>query len=321
MVWSLILALLAVCGTAAAIRWDGGLGCYVDDAGKPVTDYWDESAGLYIDAEGVAHQIENTDGKGADPEQGGGGMEVGGDDYVPPAAEPEEPSATMAPDEWNAKLQRYARKNGVTTGTEYTDDDGKSYPAEIEYLGLGRSMIIKDGQRMLVATSSLTWDTDAPEGKRLAVVSAAKQGSAKMRATKSKKAFVMEQIRTGQVLRVIKTGRNWTMVDHNGLRGYVLTGSLTFFDNAPRTYAEGCISYKGRTTGSATVYVRSAAKNSGRHLAEYAVGTPLTIFSMDEKWCEVDVEGWHCYILTQYVTAGENVSADAVDGTDAGDPG
>ena len=53
------------------------------------------------------------------------------------------------------------------------------------------------------------------------------------------------------------------------------------------------------------MHVRSAATNNARQIAEYPVGTTLTVFSQDEKWSEVDVAGLHCYILNKFVTLQE----------------
>ena len=40
--------------------------------------------------------------------------------------------------------------------------------------------------------------------------------------------LVMDKIYDGEIMRVIGTGKKWTMVDYRGLRGYVQTGSVDF---------------------------------------------------------------------------------------------
>ena len=195
---------------------------------------------------------------------------------------------------------------GVTTGVAYIDGNGASHPATIETLGLGRSTIVVDGTRMLVPTASIVWDTEAPEDKVLAVVTTTKQTYATMRAKKSQKAFVMGHAEKCTVLLVISTGKTWTLIDNQGVRGYVLTSTLTFYDNKPRQYAAGIITVKGKaTTKGSTVHVRSSKSNKARQIAEFPVGTPISVFEQDEKWSEVDAGGLHCYILSEFVTLQE----------------
>ena len=76
-------------------------------------------------------------------------------------------------------------------------------------------------------------------------------------------------------------------------------------------YETGYISVKGKTPKGETVYIRSAPKNNSRHLEQYPVATPLTIVSSDGNWTEIDVEGWHCYILSKYVSRNAGATAAA----------
>ena len=127
-----------------------------------------------------------------------------------------------------------------------------------------------------------------------------------LRAKKSQKAFVMGHAEKCTVLLVISTGKTWTLIDNQGVRGYVLTSTLTFYDNKPRQYAAGIITVKGKaTTKGSTVHVRSSKSNKARQIAEFPVGTPISVFEQDEKWSEVDAGGLHCYILSEFVTLQE----------------
>jgi hypothetical protein len=215
----------------------------------------------------------------------------------------------LTQEEWEARMQQALNRNGGYTETYYVGPE--KYPTEVtvKYIGLARSMVVLGNKEVLVNTCDLIWSTSAPSGKTLAVINAPKQGTAAIRSKSSLKAFIMDRPVTGRVVRVLSTGDTWSMIDCDGIRGYILTSSLTFYPNAQRSYESGCISYEGRTTGKSTIYVGSAAKNGSRHLADYVLGTPLTIVDHGDKWCEVDVEGWHCYILTEYVTVehGNNV--------------
>lgn len=212
-------------------------------------------------------------------------------------------SSGLTREEWEARMAKAKAANGSTTGTVYTDPEGNVHPADLISLGLGMSTVKVEGEKIQVATSQLSWDTNAPEDKVLAVVSANKQGYATLRSKKSKSAFVMNHCITCSLVRVISYGKTWCLVDYQGLRGYVLTGALSFFSNEAKEYQTGCISFRGKTSGSKnTVHTRAAAKSSARTLGEYAVGTPIAVFDNDGKWCEIDIDGFHCYVLSEFVT-------------------
>lgn len=334
--WILALGLLAAAGTALALTKNAE-GLYVDSRGKVIDESEDEWGthlpGYYIGG-GVAYPIDGGDSAATavtpstSTSASDGGMVVSSSDgslsSLPEGAvinpdgsltlesgslQIEDSSSTgsghLTQEEWAARLAKANAALGVTTGIAYVDESGEPHPATIQALGLGRSTITVDGNQMLVPTSMLIWDTEAPEDQRLAVVTPEKQTYATLRAKKSKKAFVMGHCEKCKVLLVISTGKTWTMVDDNGIRGYVLTSTLSFYDNAPKQYAAGTITVKGKTPSGNTVHIRSSNTNKARQIAEYPVGTPLTVFAQDEKWSEVDVAGWHCYILSEFVTLQE----------------
>ncbi len=307
-------------------------GLYVDDSGQVIdeseSEWGSHIPGYYI-GEGVAYPIGDGGDSSAAPvfsDSGSGGMTVSSSDGsgsgLPDSAvinpdgsvtiesgsiqiddgSASEGSGHLTQAEWAARMAKAQAKLGITTGIAYVDESGNQVPAQINTLGLGRSTITVNGETMLVPTSSLIWNSNAPEDKRLAVVATTKQTYATLRSKKSQKAFVMGHCDKCTVLLVIETGKTWTMVDMQGLRGYVLTSTLAFYDNQPKEYAPGIITVKGKTPRGNTVHVRSSNKSTARQIAEYPVGTKVTVFSQDEKWSEIDVEGFHCYILNEFVT-------------------
>ena len=223
---------------------------------------------------------------------------------------------TRAPiegDEWKALLAGVSARNGAETPTVWTDPaTGESTLVEVVYMGIGRSMVVLNEQKMLVNTVDLTWQTEAPEDKVLAMVDAPKDGYTWLRRDANNKITnpKVAQIRTNTVLRVIKTGKNWTLVDYDGLRGYVRSGSLEFFCNDHTDFVAGYLSVKGKTQGKQTVKIRSRDM-SGKILKECRVGTPVTVFDVIEGWVELDGEGFHGIIQSKYVTMEkETASAD-----------
>ena len=304
---------------------------------------WDYDAGTYTDPEGNVYSIENTDSgsssgsrssspasssssgaitvtssDGAEDPTAGMVKNADGSVTVESGAiqidEPASEGAHLSQEEWAARWTKYVAANGTTTGTVYMDDAGNIFPAEIVYLGLGRSTVRVDGQELLVPTSSLRWDTEAPEDKVLAVSMPSSQSYLTIRAKKSKKSFVLGHCEKCTVVRVIGTGKTWTMIDDNGVRGYVLTSGLDFHDNSPKTFAAGMITVKGKTPSGNYVHVRSVTGNKSRQIAEYSVGTPVAVFAQDEKWTEIDVGGLHCYIQNQFVTLLEELPRIRADG-------
>ena len=218
-------------------------------------------------------------------------------------------SKPMTAEEYQAQRDRIAEQNGRYTQTFYRQAADQIYPVEVVYLGLARSMILLQGSEQLVNTCDLMWETDAPEDKVLAVINTPKVGYAWLRAKPStnKKVMKMEKCTTSSVVRVLDTNKTWTFIDYNGVRGYVKTASLTFYDNAPRTYQMGTACVNGKILKGEVVPLRAAAKSSSRKLADCAMSTPLTIFSQDGKWVEVEALGFHGYIESKHVLMEANL--------------
>ena len=307
-----VIALALPCaGALAADYTKNSDGIYVDASGAVIEDLWDESAGLYI-VNGTGYAIVDTDDPNyTDTESDGVVQNEDGSITVDSGAiQSEDPVAEQHPGhltnaEWAARMAKASAKNGTTTGVVYLAEDGNAYPAVIRSLGLAKSTVLVGGQQMRVPTSSIRWDNQAPEEKQLAVVSTKKQTYATLRAKKSAKSFVMGHCDKCKVMLVINTGKTWTLVDCDGVRGYVLTSSLTFYDNKPKNYACGIITVHGKTPSGNTVHVRSSNQNGARQIAEFPVGTEIEVYMQEGRWSEIDVGGLHCYILSEFVTLSE----------------
>ena len=199
---------------------------------------------------------------------------------------------------WAAGMAKAASVNGAYTPTFYTDAEGNELEVPVAYMGLGRSMITLNGEKVLVDTSSLRWETEAPENKVIAVVK--QNGYAKLHSKKDSKSLVMDKVPTGQILRVINTGKRWTFVDYKGLRGYVATNYLTFYANEKKEYQSGVIATRaGKTKGTVTVHVRN--KPNGKQQEEYKIGTPVTVLGIEGDWAQVEVEGHSCYLKKEFI--------------------
>lgn len=222
-----------------------------------------------------------------------------GDDPTPT------PESGLSDAEWYARMAKAAQANGAYTPTSWTDETGNTVDVTVTDLGLARTKVKIGKETKVVPTTELTWETEVDSKKILAVINAQKQGYASLRTKSSSKATIMDHCITNSVVRVIKYGKNWCLVDYRGTRGYVQTSTLLFRANDTTEYQTGVLSYKGRTyskNGTTTVNLRAKAVNGSRILESVVVGEPVTVIATEGKWSEVDCKGYHCYVLSEYIT-------------------
>ena len=86
--------------------------------------------------------------------------------------ENENKNALTGDEAWALSMRNAAINNGSYTPTWYFDGSGSMTEVNVEYMGIYRSMITLNGENVLVNTANLIWETDAPNDKVLAVVSA-----------------------------------------------------------------------------------------------------------------------------------------------------
>ena len=207
---------------------------------------------------------------------------------------------------WSRAMSLAYAHNGSTQTYYKSDDDGSETPVTVLYMGLARSRIILDGEKQMVDTWRLSWDTEAPDDKVLAVVAPNDAAEVRMLATDNAKSTVLTRVPTNRVVQVIKVGKNWTLVDINDNetpRGYIATDVLDFYPQMQLTYRSALLSAAGRTKGSDPVWIRAAASGNARRITQFDLGEPLTVYCENEQgWCEVDVHGYHAFILNDFVT-------------------
>ena len=208
---------------------------------------------------------------------------------------------------WQEGMGQAAIRNGTYTPTYYFDGTGSLTEVDVIYMGIYRSMVRMNGEDQMVDTANLIWITDAPLEKVLAVVTA--KTYARLFAKSTKKSLIMDKVYCGTVVRVLDMDKNWTFVDYNGVRGYIQTTSLQFYQNEAREYRNGFVATKsGHTYGDSTVHVRNNPKE--RQQEEYRVGTPITVIDDDGKWCHIEVQGHMCYISREFMVYEETVSSE-----------
>lgn len=224
-----------------------------------------------------------------------------------------------------AKAVNWAYTNNGITRTFYTDDDGNRTEVFVLYMGLARSKVILNGKSQMVESWRLSWETEAPEDKVLAVIDPEKVKGQQVavRAKGSTKSTIMEQVSSNRVVRVIKTGKNWTLVDINDEetpRGYVQTAVLDFYPNRPMSYTAGQICAAGRVKGSDPVWIRSV--ENGSRLIQFDLGEPLSVYCQSSQgWSEVDVGGYHAFIASEFVMLDSQFNAEKAETVEAGEDG
>ena len=148
---------------------------------------------------------------------------------------------------WAKAVNNGYRYNGASVRTVYKDDEGNETEVRVVYMGLMRSMVELNGEEQLVETWRLSWDTEAPEGKVLAIVKP-EVGKARIRVKPG--GTSMNRVSGGRVVQVLKVGKHYTLVDVNDAEtplGYISTSSLDFFPNIPWNYRTAKVSINGKT--------------------------------------------------------------------------
>ena len=195
-------------------------------------------------------------------------------------------------------------RNGTDVRTVYHDDEGNEKEVQVCYMGLARSKVIMDGEEQMVETWRLTWDTDASADKVLAVTmtfAGEYRVWDKPQGTKT----VLFRVRSNRVLQVIKVGRSYTLVDTNeeGMPlGYIANDNLEFLPNVRHNYESAKITVKGNAKGHDPVGIRAEDSGNARKITEFDLGEILSVYAQNNKWSEVDVGGYHAFILNEFVT-------------------
>ena len=289
---------------------------------------WDYNKGVYTDPTGKQHAISSDDSSPSTPSATGDGspmiIDTGEKDDTAGAKKNADgsievesgqfgvdidESPTRAPLEgeaWQAALDSVAARNGRETPTTWTDPaTGTAVSVEVVYMGIGRSMIKVDGHKKLVNTVDLKWETSAAEDQVLAVVRS-RQIWMRKYPNDDRKNIKFEKVFRCSIVRVISVKKGWALVDYDGKRGYVKTGTLEFFANDHTEVENGYLSLNGKIKGKGRVQVRDPETMG--ILTGFQPGTPVTVFDILDDFAEIDVEGRHCYVNLSCLTLEQTVA-------------
>ena len=153
----------------------------------------------------------------------------------------------------------------------YSDGD-EAQTVSLQTLGVAMSEIYMDGEFLRVPTASLSWETEADDNQRIAVIYAPSTGKCTMREEASKKGKIIMTCKAGRVVTVLRVGDVYTRIVYDGVEGLVLNSCLKFYETPDEdTFTTGLLSAKGKTNTTATVSVYQLTK-SRRRLDKIRVG-------------------------------------------------
>ena len=208
---------------------------------------------------------------------------------------------------WKAAVEA----SGLSAPVTLVGEDGEERPVTVKTLGLVTSLVRLDGEDVTVDTADLRWETKVSAGKMMAIINAPRTGKATLHAKSSSKSAVLGKCDTNRVVLVLASGKNYTKISYDNTVGYVLTSALKFYpvggvDEDEEPPKPGWVSFRGKLNSKNTINIRMNGKNGSRILTDFIAGTPLWVFSQTDRWTEIDVGGYHGYILNEYVTLDES---------------
>ena len=208
---------------------------------------------------------------------------------------------------WKAAVEA----SGLSAPVTLVGEDGEERPVTVKTLGLVTSLVRLDGEDVTVDTADLRWETKVSAGKMMAIINAPRTGRATLHAKSSSKSAVLGKCDTNRVVLVLASGKNYTKISYDNTVGYVLTSALKFYpvggvDEDEEPPKPGWVSFRGKLNSKNTINIRMNGKNGSRILTDFIAGTPLWVFSQTDRWTEIDVGGYHGYILNEYVTLDES---------------
>lgn len=181
-------------------------------------------------------------------------------------------------------------------------DGDESRRVSLQTLGVAMSEIYVDGEFLRVPTADLTWETEAEDAQRIAVIYAPSTGKCTMRDEASPKGKVVMNCKAGRVVAVLRVGSVYSRIVYDGVEGLVLNSCLKFYETpAEGDFTTGLLSAKGKTNTSVTISVYQLPKNR-RLLDKIRVGAALAVLDKNGEWYEVDVNGWHGFVKDANVT-------------------
>lgn len=203
-----------------------------------------------------------------------------------------------------------ARNNGRTLKSSgvweklpvtWVQEDGSEKQVSLETLGIMECEIFDGEQFMSVATASISWETEADDKERLAVICAPRTGKCTLRAKASSSAKSLGSVEAGRIVAVLNVGDKFSRIVADGKEGYVLTDVLSFYAAAPMgSYGQAVLIYQGRTDSSATISLYTAP-DATRKIRQFRVGNQVMTGDVRGSWTEIEIDGWCGFVKSEYL--------------------
>ena len=212
-----------------------------------------------------------------------------------------EEKTEMEPSVKQVSTQSSKQENTNNSTKKSTATQG-NVQVTLEQVGTRTSKVHYNGKTHEVPTAELNFGGDVPEGKETGVIYAPNTGKASLRSKASSSGTVLRKCKAGTVVTVLDWGNNYCKINYKGSVGYVLTDCLLFPSADQEVLGTAQLSYNGRTTGSTTINVRNAADGDSAKVAEWATGTEVEVFSLQDGWYEIEHDGIHGFVMERYLT-------------------
>ncbi len=195
------------------------------------------------------------------------------------------------------------KKNGaIVIELNWRNDEDQLEPVELLELGAIEALVRKEnGEEALVATSRVTWDTNADEEQRVAYIFASNADKVTLRLTRAGKSRILKRVSTGHVAFVFDYHSDYTGVIIDGTSGYVNTSLLRFLDRHADT-TPGLLTYGGSTDPKNKVKLRQSGSRAGKVLTSLPAGIKVYVYQTEGDYSEVEAGDWHGWIQTQYIS-------------------
>ena len=183
------------------------------------------------------------------------------------------------------------------------DVDGATGTAKLIRLGTAYSVIAIGNTTYSIETSAISWETEASEGNRIAVVNNVVLSSYYLRKRGNSDSPRLANVPAGAVLAVLEdsNGNNYTHVCFNGMTGYIATSLLSFTDGED-PLALGVLCYEGSTVGNRNVVLWSSPSLMSRDVGKWPIGTVVTVLEYTDNWVRVEVDGYQGWVRRESVT-------------------
>lgn len=125
-------------------------------------------------------------------------------------------------------------------------------------------------------------------------------GKLTLRAGMTTKSKALASIKSGRAVLLLAKGDNFSLVRFEGKEGYVLTAHIKEVEpNASLgTYTEVISPNKDR---EANVRLRAEPKKNAREYTKVKSGLSLVVLERKDDWSQVEYEGYHGYMMTDYL--------------------